>query len=751
MDLYAKGQLSFMILTCLLERDFYGLDIISEINKKSEGKITLKKPSVYSNLTRMEKQGYVSSYLQNSELGPNRKYYSITEKGRIFYSDLKDYYDRNNIDVFRDFKDESIMEKNIQINSNIDPTLLSKVNTQIVESYTANSTSRQMSVNVIDEDSNSFVSDDKSLTNVNQNEDIIVKHDNQYIDEEIENVSDYEDEDFDSYFDFSDFTEDKNDSKDKIAVSKTEEFTDSHKLQSTLVNEDNNSNLEIDETIKNKQEVMSEDTTEETTDDLNNESLSIPTENELSIIQKRNLLNSPAQESLHNDNEYNFDSTLDKPDENGFNINVTETVNKDEVTENTYNQVNLDYYSQTHDVNNIQSIEESQYKDDKVDISKKLEDTHKDDGVFLSSKDVEDYNRRIYDISKDINKYKRKRSFAEDQISITATDPLYVSNEKTKNNIEEFKNSILQNKSKYTEEKQSLYDLFHHKKEEIERNENAQTKIKQDDGKFITERVDFNLTKIEKTEPIQQTEENFQDDGKFITSRIDAGKLESAKKIEPPKLRIVESTPVKINQMPPPKRDKSIDPSHKDILTKLYSKTKTAQDAELREDALYDYNDLKTFYNKQNISFNEYKKPAEKTEHNTNKLMFLLSIAIFILATTLSVILYVICLRYNLLNTNTNFLFVLLPALFLIDVVLKAYNFYRYRSWLPSKMTSQWQIWIYTLLTIGIVVGLNFIFGLNTNNFAQYATTLLLPILMILDILPIRYYTKRFMLIRFWK
>lgn len=751
MDLYAKGQLSFMILTCLLERDFYGLDIISEINKKSEGKITLKKPSVYSNLTRMEKQGYVSSYLQNSELGPNRKYYSITEKGRIFYSDLKDYYDRNNIDVFRDFKDESIMEKNIQINSNIDPTLLSKVNTQIVESYTANSTSRQMSVNVIDEDSNSFVSDDKSLTNVNQNEDIIVKRDNQYIDEEIENVSDYEDEDFDSYFDFSDFTEDKNDSKDKIAVSKTEEFTDSHKLQSTLVNEDNNSNLEIDETIKNKQEVMSEDTTEETTDDLNNESLSIPTENELSIIQKRNLLNSPAQESLHNDNEYNFDSTLDKPDENGFNINVTETVNKDEVTENTYNQVNLDYYSQTHDVNNIQSIEESQYKDDKVDISKKLEDTHKDDGVFLSSKDVEDYNRRIYDISKDINKYKRKRSFAEDQISITATDPLYVSNEKTKNNIEEFKNSILQNKSKYTEEKQSLYDLFHHKKEEIERNENAQTKIKQDDGKFITERVDFNLTKIEKTEPIQQTEENFQDDGKFITSRIDAGKLESAKKIEPPKLRIVESTPVKINQMPPPKRDKSIDPSHKDILTKLYSKTKTAQDAELREDALYDYNDLKTFYNKQNISFNEYKKPAEKTEHNTNKLMFLLSIAIFILATTLSVILYVICLRYNLLNTNTNFLFVLLPALFLIDVVLKAYNFYRYRSWLPSKMTSQWQIWIYTLLTIGIVVGLNFIFGLNTNNFAQYATTLLLPILMILDILPIRYYTKRFMLIRFWK
>ena len=53
MELYAKGQLSFLILNCLLERDFYGLDFISEIYDKSDGRIYLKKPSVYSNLTRM--------------------------------------------------------------------------------------------------------------------------------------------------------------------------------------------------------------------------------------------------------------------------------------------------------------------------------------------------------------------------------------------------------------------------------------------------------------------------------------------------------------------------------------------------------------------------------------------------------------------------------------------------------------------------------------------------------------------------
>ena len=107
MELYAKGQLSFLILNCLLERDFYGLDIISEIKTKTGGNIDLKKPSVYSNLTRMEKQGQVSSYMQSSDLGPNRRYYSITEKGRQTYRELKEEFERNHIDVFKDFRGDN--------------------------------------------------------------------------------------------------------------------------------------------------------------------------------------------------------------------------------------------------------------------------------------------------------------------------------------------------------------------------------------------------------------------------------------------------------------------------------------------------------------------------------------------------------------------------------------------------------------------------------------------------------------------
>ena len=353
MDLYAKGQLSFMILTCLLERDFYGLDIISEINKKSDGKITLKKPSVYSNLTRMEKQGYVSSYLQDSELGPNRKYYSITEKGRIFYNDLKDYYDRNNIDVFRDFKDESSMEKNIQINSNLDPNLLSKVNTQIVESYTATSASRQLSINEIENNSNSLSQDISNIskTDTVKNEDIIVNKNSQDIDEEIEETNDV-DEDLDSYFDFSDFSEDKNESKESLQTTKNlKESIDSQQSQSTYENEKNDDDFEIENETQIKQEpVAIEEFVEETTI-LNEELSSTQNDNEpTQMYESENYIsNSPTQnddvtyiseqdieEITKVENENNSINSVD----NNISINITESVNKDDISKYSRKYIN---------------------------------------------------------------------------------------------------------------------------------------------------------------------------------------------------------------------------------------------------------------------------------------------------------------------------------------------------------------------------------------------------------------------------
>ena len=572
MDLYAKGQLSFLILNCLLERDFYGLDFISEIYNRSNGRINLKKPSVYSNLTRMEKQGYVSSYLQSSDLGPNRKYYSITESGRRFYSDLKDYFDRNNIDVFRDFNDGN------------------------EDSSNQNVTSPQVQQSPIHEEAFNDENEDEEELDTND------------------------------YFDFSDIDGSQTEKRDYFEIAKT------------------------------------------------NEAESVSTSSKEEPLQQPSTLKTIESETTIQEEENN-------------NEKETPAI--------------------------IDEMESSQ--------PQLKEEPKKNDAVFISSKDVDEYNKRIYDISKDINKYRKKRSFAEDQISMVATDSLTESNERTRASIENFKSSIESKDVSY--QKNNTYNYSRHMSQ-----------------RFPT----INQKK-------EKDEEPHQDDGKFITKRIDASTVEKARKIEPPRLKIIpEYGANKETKLPAPKRDRSIDPSHKEILSRLYSRSNN-ENKEIREDALYDYNDLKSFYNDQNISFNVYKKPAEKNEHNTNKLYLYLSLFIFLLTATFSAILFISLMQTGNLNSNTNFLFILLPALVIIDVLIKFYNYKKYRGWLPSQMIPQWQIWLYSILGCGVVVGLNFIFGLNTTNFDLYATTLILPMLMIIALLPIRYYLKRYMLIKYWK
>ena len=186
-------------------------------------------------------------------------------------------------------------------------------------------------------------------------------------------------------------------------------------------------------------------------------------------------------------------------------------------------------------------------------------------------------------------------------------------------------------------------------------------------------------------------------------------------------------------------------------MTRLYEKTKDGNDAEVREDALYDFDDLKKYYGKQNITFSEYKKPAERLKHNTNKLYLIVSIFTLLCSAGLSAILYAIFANTGLTNSNTNFLYILLPALLLIDVILKFYNYKKYKGWLPSQMLPQWQIWALFFILAGLVICLNFICSMSPSNFADYATTLVLPLIILFAIFPARYYFKRIILVRYWR
>ena len=77
-----KGQLPTIILTTLLSGDKYGYEIISEVENKTNGEVIIKKPSLYSSLSRMENQDLVSSYWKDSDIGGRRHYYRLTDYGR---------------------------------------------------------------------------------------------------------------------------------------------------------------------------------------------------------------------------------------------------------------------------------------------------------------------------------------------------------------------------------------------------------------------------------------------------------------------------------------------------------------------------------------------------------------------------------------------------------------------------------------------------------------------------------------------
>lgn len=91
-NILPKSQLSTIILSTMLNEDKYGLEIIKIIREKTNGEIEIKQPSLYSALNRLEKQGFVSSYWKESELGGKRHYYRITDLGKKQFDMLEESF-----------------------------------------------------------------------------------------------------------------------------------------------------------------------------------------------------------------------------------------------------------------------------------------------------------------------------------------------------------------------------------------------------------------------------------------------------------------------------------------------------------------------------------------------------------------------------------------------------------------------------------------------------------------------------------
>ncbi|MCD8285873.1 MAG: helix-turn-helix transcriptional regulator [Clostridia bacterium] len=79
-----RGHINTIILRSLYERDKYGWEIMEEIETKCHGQYTMKQPTLYSALKRLEKNGYITAYWKTGETsqGGRRKYFTLTDSGR---------------------------------------------------------------------------------------------------------------------------------------------------------------------------------------------------------------------------------------------------------------------------------------------------------------------------------------------------------------------------------------------------------------------------------------------------------------------------------------------------------------------------------------------------------------------------------------------------------------------------------------------------------------------------------------------
>lgn len=79
-----RSHMDTIILRTLQNDDKYGLEILYEIKNLSDDLYTVKQPTLYSSLKRLESQGLILSYPGEETKGANRTYYRLTDDGRAF-------------------------------------------------------------------------------------------------------------------------------------------------------------------------------------------------------------------------------------------------------------------------------------------------------------------------------------------------------------------------------------------------------------------------------------------------------------------------------------------------------------------------------------------------------------------------------------------------------------------------------------------------------------------------------------------
>ncbi len=80
-----KGVLEFCILSVLKDGEAYTSDILETLK---DAKMLVVEGTIYPLLTRLKNAGLLSYRWEESTSGPPRKYYDLTDTGRLFLTEL---------------------------------------------------------------------------------------------------------------------------------------------------------------------------------------------------------------------------------------------------------------------------------------------------------------------------------------------------------------------------------------------------------------------------------------------------------------------------------------------------------------------------------------------------------------------------------------------------------------------------------------------------------------------------------------
>lgn len=80
-----KGVLEYCILSVLKDEDAYVAEILSTLK---DAKLLVVEGTIYPLLTRLKNAGLLNYRWEESTGGPPRKYYGLTETGKIFLKEL---------------------------------------------------------------------------------------------------------------------------------------------------------------------------------------------------------------------------------------------------------------------------------------------------------------------------------------------------------------------------------------------------------------------------------------------------------------------------------------------------------------------------------------------------------------------------------------------------------------------------------------------------------------------------------------